>query len=555
MSGPVLVLNTTTKRETGRKAQLGNISAAKTVADVVRTSLGPKAMLKMILSMSGSIVLTSDGNAILRELDVTHPSAKAMIDLSRAQDEEVGDGTTSVIILAGEILAVAEPWLLKGLHPRVIIAGFTRALNDALAHLKANAVTVDLNNRADLLQTVRNCLGTKLLSSFFPPSMSELALDAALLVAQDADGRKDVDIKRYVRIEKIPGGRIEDCTIIPGVVLNKDVVHAKMSRYIEKPRIIILDCNLEYKKGDNQTAIDVTKGEQWEQILQQEEDYIKNLVEHIAKLKPNLVCTEKGISDLAQHYFVKHGITALRRLKKTDNDRLARASGATVVNQPELLKESDVGTRALLFEVKKIGDEYYSFITCDKPKACTILLRGTAKDTLNEIERNLHDALAVAKNIITEPLLLPGGGASEMSVAAKLLEKSKSIPGVAQYPYAALAIALEVIPRTLIQNCGTNVVRTLTELRAKHASGKGAFYGVNGNTGKIIDMREINLLESYSVKVQTLKTAVEAACMLLRVDQIVSGLSQKGQGGGPAGPHEGNDDQPPPGMMGMGGME
>lgn len=524
----------------------------KTVADVIRTSLGPKAMLKMILSMSGSIVLTNDGNAILRELDVTHPSAKAMIDLSRAQDEEVGDGTTSVIILAGEILAMAEPWIVKGVHPRVIIAGFTKALNDALAYMKAIAVPVDLKNRAELLQTVRSCMGTKFITSFFPPFMSELALDAALTVAQDVDGgqRKDVDIKRYVRIEKIAGGRIEDCCIIPGVVLNKDVVHAKMSRYIEKPRIVILDCNLEYKKGDNQTSIDVSKAEQWEQVLQQEEDYIKNLVECIAKVKPHLVCTEKGISDLAQHYFVKHGITALRRLKKTDNDRLARASGATVVNQPELLKESDVGTRANLFEVKKIGDEYYSFITCDKPKACTILLRGTAKDTLNEIERNLHDALAVAKNIIVEPLLLPGGGAAEMAVATKLMETSKSIPGVAQYPYAALALALEVIPRTLIQNCGANVVRTLTQLRAKHAQGKNTNVGVNGETGEIIDMRDIHLLESYSVKIQTLKTAVEAACMLLRVDQIVSGLSQKGQGG-PAGPHEPSGDEAPAGMPGM----
>jgi T-complex protein 1 subunit gamma len=309
---------------------------------------------------------------------------------------------------------------------------------------------------------------------------------------------------------------------------------------------------LEYKKGDNQTSVDVTKAEHWEQILQQEEDYIKNLVENIAKLKPNLVVTEKGISDLAQHYFVKHGITALRRAKSTDTNRLARACGATIVNQPELLRESDVGTRALLFEIKKIGDEYYSFITCEKPKACTILLRGTAKDTLNEIERNLHDALAVARNIIIEPLLLPGGGAAEMSVSAKLMEKSKSIPGIAQYPYAALALALEVIPRTLIQNCGANVVRTLTQLRAKHAGGKNVTFGVDGETGVIRDMREINLLESYSVKIQTLKTAVEAACMLLRVDQVVSGLSKKGSGGGDGGAVAAapNEDAPPPGMMG-----
>lgn len=526
-----------------------NIILPKTVADVIRTSLGPKAMLKMILSMSGSIVLTNDGNAILRELDVTHPSAKAMIDLSRAQDEEVGDGTTSVIILTGEILSMAEPWIIKGVHPRVIISGYRKALEDALIHMKNIAVPIDTKNRQLMLQAVRSCLGTKFITSYYPPFMSELALDAVMIVAQEKDGYKEIDIKRYVRIEKIPGGRIEDSCIVPGVVLNKDVTHAQMSRRIEKPRIIILDCNLEYKKGDNQTNIEVTKAGQWERILQQEEDYIKNLVENIAKFKPNLVCTEKGISDLAQHYFVKHGITALRRLKKTDNDRLARSCGATVVNQPEQLKESDVGTRGILFEVKKIGDEYFSFITCENPKACTILLRGAGKDTLSEIERNLADALSSARNIILEPLLLPGGGATEMSVSSKLMEKCKSIPGVEQYPYSQIAIALEVIPRTLLQNCGANVVRLLTALRAKHANGEGQYWGIDGNIGTICDVRLLNLLESYSVKVQTIKTAIEAACMLLRVDQIVSGLSNKqNNGSGQAGPNEPSGDEVPPGM-------
>lgn len=530
---PILVLNTTTKRDTGRKAQLANIQAAKTVADVVRTCLGPKAMLKMILSMSGSILLTADGNSILREIDVTQPAAKSMIELSRAQDEEVGDGTTSVTILAGEILSMAEPWLEKNMHPRTIIMGYTRALQDALEYMKSIATPVDVNNKEQMLNIVKRCLGTKFVSGYFPPNMSEMALEAVRTVLVDADGRRDIDIKRFVRIEKIPGGTLEDSQLIPGVVLNKDVTHTGMKRRLENPRVVLLDCNLEYKKGENMTNIEVTRPEHWEEIMQQEEEYVKKMCDAILKVKPTLVLTEKGVSDLAQHYFVKAGVTVLRRLKKTDNDRVARTVGATIVHDPEDLKEADVGTKCDLFEIKKIGDEYFSFITSKEPKACTLLLRGAGKDILNEIERNLQDALHVARNVALEPMLLPGGGATEMSVATKLAEKAKSIAGVEQYPYAAVGQALEVIPRTLIQNCGANVVRTMTALRAKHAAGgaDSQLWGVDGERGVVRDMKEMGLLEPAAVKVQTIKTAIEAACMLLKVDDIVSGLSG-GKGGG-----------------------
>jgi T-complex protein 1 subunit gamma len=305
-----------------------------------------------------------------------------------------------------------------------------------------------------------------------------------------------------------------------------------MKRRIEKPRVILLDCNLEYKKGENMTNIEITRPEHWEEIMKQEEEHVKKQVDAILKFKPDLVLTEKGVSDLAQHFFVKAGVTCLRRLKKTDNDRIARAVGATIVHEAEDLREADVGTGCELFEIKKIGDEYFTFITGYKPKACTILLRGAGKDILNEIERNLQDALHVAKNVYLEPLLLPGGGATEMSTAVKLQELAKAIPGVEQYAYQSIGLALEVIPRTLIQNCGTNVVRTITQLRAKHAAGEGSSWGIDGDHGSVRDMKEMGLYEPYAVKVQTLKTAVEASCLLLKVDDIVSGLSQKGAGGG-----------------------
>jgi len=548
MQSPVLVLNASTKRETGREAQLNNIMAAKTVASVIRTCLGPRSMLKMILDPMGGIVLTNDGNAILREIDVVHPAAKSIIELSRAQDENVGDGTTSVVILAGEMLAVAEPFLEKQIHPTVIIRGFFRALEDATEFLDKFAVKLDPNSHADMLKVVRSCLSTKFVSRW-GDLMCNLALDAVQTVSLEHNGRKEVDIKRYAKVEKIPGGEIEESRVLKGVMLNKDVTHAKMRRRIENPRIILLDCPLEYKKGESQTTFDITNDTDFTALLKQEEEYVQKICNDIIKFKPDLVITEKGVSDLAQHFFVKHNITAIRRVRMSDNNRIARVSGATIVNRTEEIQESDVGTECGLFEIKKIGDEYFTFLTeCKNPKACTILLRGASKDVLNEIERNLADAMGVARNIVTDPRLVPGGGAIEMAVSQALVEKSKSIEGVEQYPYRAVAAALEVIPRTLIQNCGASVIRLLTDLRAKHASAgapqENRNWGVDGNKGVLVDMNSLGIWEPYSVKAQTFKTAIESACILLRVDDVVSGISKKKESshGPQGGPQQGMEE-------------
>jgi len=313
-------------------------------------------------------------------------------------------------------------------------------------------------------------------------------------------------------------------------MLNKDVTHPKMRRRIENPRIILLDCPLEFKNGESQTTFDITNDTDFSALLRQEEDYVQRICNDIIKFKPDLVITEKGVSDLAQHFFVKHNITAIRRVRMSDNNRIARVSVATIVNRTEEIQESDVGTECGLFEIKKIGDEYFTFLTeCKAPKACTILLRGASKDVLNEVERNLADAMGVARNIVTDPRLLPGGGAIEMAVSQALVEKSKSIEGVEQWPYRSVAHALEVIPRTLIQNCGASVIRQLTDLRAKHASApqENRNWGIDGNKGVITDMNTLGIWEPYAVKSQTFKTAIEAACILLRVDDVVSGISKK----------------------------
>jgi len=534
LRAPVVVLNTNVQRETGRQAQLSNIKAAKTIADVIRTCLGPRAMLTMVLDAMGGIVLTNDGNAILREIDVAHPAAKSMIELSRAQDENVGDGTTSVAILAGEMLAAAEPWLEKNIHPQVIIGAYKKALDDALEVMEKLSTPVDVNNRDEIIRIVKSTLGTKFISRW-ADLFCGIAADAVRTVYMETNGRKEIDIKHYIRIEKIPGGEVTDCKLIPGVILNKDVTHPKMRRRIENPRIILVDCPLEYKKAESQMDIVVTKEDQWTQILKQEEEYVAKLCYDILQFKPDLVITEKGLADYAQHIFVKHNVTALRRAKKTDSNRIARATGATICHRTDEIQESDVGTRCGLFDIQKIGDDYFAYITdCKEPKACTILLRGPNKDVLNEIERNLMDALAVARNILLEPRLVPGGGAIEMAMAQALNVKADSITGVQQLIYKSVAAALEIIPRTLAQNCGAKVVKTLTDLRAKHASDPVANYtfGIDGIKGHITDMKTLNVWDSYSVKSQTLKTAVESAVLLLRVDDVLSGLKKKQEGGG-----------------------
>jgi len=525
-----MVLNTNTKRESGRAAQLGNVAACRAVADIIRTTLGPRSMLKMLLDPMGGVLMTNDGNCILREVDVSHPAAKSMIELSRGQDEEVGDGTTSVIVLSGEMMIRAEPFLQRNMHPTQIVGGYNRAMQAALDKCEELTMTVDPSDPAQLRGMIQSCLGTKF-SSRWGTLVCDMALEATSMVQRDiGGGQKEIDIKRYIKTEKIPGGEFEDCRVLKGVMFNKDVTHSKMRRRIENPRVLLLDCPLEYKKTESNAQVELTKEEDWNAILEQEEQYIQNLCAQIVAFTPDIVITEKGLSDLAQHYFLKAGITAFRRLRKTDNNRVARACGATIVSRPDEISEEDVGTGCGLFEVRKIGDEYFAhFEECADPKACTVLLRGGSRDVLNELERNLQDAMQVARNIVFDPRMLPGGGATEMALSVALAESAAEVDGVQQWPYRAVAQAFEVIPRTLAQNCGADVVRLMTQLRAKHATAGNSTIGVDGCKGTLADMKDLGIWDPFSVKVQTIKTSIEAACMLLRIDDIVSGL-RKAQG-------------------------
>lgn len=542
---PLIILSKSVDREPGHNVQLQNINSAKMVADVIRTCLGPRSMLKMLMDPMGGIVLTNDGNAILREITVKHPAAKTMIEIARTQDEETGDGTTSVIILTGEIMAQAQQFLEQGMHPTTIIKAFRMALDNMIEWCQNKfSQEIDPTNTEKLSGVVKSCMSTKMLARYMDLAVS-IALNAVKTISINKNEYHEIDIKRYCRIEKIPGGTIEDSEVIKGVVLNKDIVHPKMKRRIEKPRIILLDCPLEYKKGESQTSLEIMKEMDFSHVLEQEEAAIKRQCEDIIKLKPDLVLTEKGISDLAQHYLIRAGITALRRLKKTDNNRLARVTGARIVNDTIDLREEDVGTQADLYEIRKIGDEYFTYITSPEATAVTIVLRGPSKEIINEVDRNIQDAVNCVRNVLLNPRIVPGAGALEMALSHELEISGMSIKGILQGPYKAVAKALQIIPRTLIQNCGASAIRQITSLSAKHAqSPENWTWGINGITGEVVDVRELGIWDPLSVRIQVLKTAIETSIMLLRIDDILSGIKKKSedQTGMPTGPIQPNAD-------------
>jgi T-complex protein 1 subunit gamma len=403
---------------------------------------------------------------------------------------------------------------LSHTHPHTIIIFYSQA------------ITVDLQDKNRMSMLVQSTIGTKF-SSRWNDKMVEMALEAVLTVSRPSTtGGKmtEVDIKRYAKVEKIPGGEITDCQVLKGVMFHKDVTHSKMRRTIQNPRILLLDSPLEYKKGESQTNMEITQEEDWNAMLKMEEEFVENMCMEIIAFRPDIVITEKGVSDLAQHYLQKANITAFRRLRKTDNNRIARAVGATIVSRTDEIQETDIGTHCGLFEMRKIGEEWFCFLVeCQDPKACTIVLRGGSKDVLNEIERNLDDAMKVVRNVVYQPKLLPGGGATEMAVAMGLRRAGTLVQGIQQGPFQAVGDAMEVIPRTLAQNCGVSVIRTVTALRAKHAAAYDAnpdgqcHVGINGTTGDIVDMEELGIWEPFSVKTQTIKTAIESACMILYV--------------------------------------
>lgn len=367
-----------------------------------------------------------------------HPAAKSVIELARVQDEEVGDGTTSVIIMTGELMMAARPFMEMNLHPTVVVSAYYKALEFAKKVLNDIARPIDITKDEEVIIALQSCIGTKF-ASRWGKLISNLTIKATkTILRQGTKNKLNLEIKRYARIEKIPGGTLEECEVLDGVMVNKDITHPKMRRQIRNPRIILLDCPLEYKKGESQTNMELKTENAMCEALEQEMEEIAHMCNNILKWKPDIVITEKGVSDLAQHFLLKGNVSCIRRIRKTDNVRIARVSGAKIVNRPEEIQECDVGTECGLFDIRKIGDDYFSFfVECKAPTACSILLRGASKDVLNEMERNLHDCLGVSKNIYTDPRMVPGGGASEMEISARLNEEASKSEGIEQLPYRA----------------------------------------------------------------------------------------------------------------------
>jgi len=539
---PIFILREGSQRTKGREAQNNNIMAAKAVAAAVRTTLGPKGMDKMLVDSLGDIVITNDGATILKEMDIEHPAAKMIVEVAKTQDDEVGDGTTTAAVLAGEFLKNAEELLEQGVHPTVIASGYRLASIKAREILKTLARPVTSNDRDLLLKIAATAItgkGAEASKDVF----ANLTVNAVLAVVDTENGKQKVDIDD-IKVEKKVGGSVEESVLIEGMVIDKERVHTNMPKVITDAKILLINEALEIKKTEVDAEISIKSPDQLQLFLDQEEQMIHDMVIKVINSGANVVFVQKGIDDIAQHYLAKAGIYAARRVKKSDMDKLARATGAKVLTSLKEINDSDLG-KAGLVEEKKIGDESMTYITeCHNPKAVSIILRGGTEHVADEAERALHDALRVVGVAIEDETLVAGGGSPEVELALRLREYASTLKGREQLAVAKFADALEVIPRTLAENAGLDPIDMLVEMRSQHEKGNKTA-GLNVFTGKVVDMWKEGVVEPLRVKTQAISSGTEAATMILRIDDVLS--SKSGGGGMPPGG--------PGGMGGMGGME
>ena len=534
---PVIILKEGTSRNRGRDAQRGNILAAKIIAETVRTSLGPRGMDKMLVDSFGDVTITNDGATILDEMEVQHPAAKMMVEVAKTQDDEVGDGTTTSVVVAGELLKKAEELIDKDVHPTVIVDGYRQASTRALEILQEIALKADPSDKQILRRVAEVSLASKLLAEH-KESMAELAVNAVLQVAEKTPGGFNVDIED-IKVEKKPGESLTDTELIKGIVLDKEVVHPGMPKRIEEAKIALVDLPLEVEKTEFDAKINIENPDQMKAFLDEEENMLKNMVDKIADTGANVLLCEKGIDDVAQHYLAKDGILAVRRVKQSDIEKLVKATGAKVISNLDDLKSSDLGY-AKIVEEKKVADDKMVFIEgCKNPKAVTILVRGGSERLVDEAERSLHDALCVVRDVIREPLVVAGGGAPEAEMARRLREHSQKLSGKEQLAVIAFADALETVPMALAENAGLEPIDIMVQLRAAHEKGQ-IWAGVNIEDGKVSNLEEKGILEPLSVKAQVIKSATEAAGMILKIDDVIAAAKSK-EGKGPAGPKDEGD--------------
>lgn len=544
---PIFILREGSQRTKGREAQNNNIMAAKAVAAAVRTTLGPKGMDKMLVDSMGDIVITNDGATILKEMDIEHPAAKMIVEVAKTQDDEVGDGTTTAAVLAGEFLKNAEELLEMGVHPTVIASGYRLASIKAKEILQTLAKKVT-NEDKDLLLKIAATAITGKGAESSKDVFTNLTVNAVLAVVDSENGKKKVDVDD-IKVEKKVGGSVEDSELIEGMVIDKERVHTNMPKKITDARILLINEALEIKKTEVDAEISIKSPDQLQLFLDQEEQMIHDMVTKVINSGANVLFVQKGIDDIAQHYLAKAGIYAARRVKKSDMDKLARATGAKILTSLKEITDSDLG-KAGIVEEKKIGDEAMTYITeCHNPKAVSIILRGGTEHVADEAERALHDALRVVGVAIEDETLVAGGGSPEIELALRLREYASTLKGREQLAVAKFSEALEVIPRTLAENAGLDPINMLVEMRSQHEKGNKTA-GLNVFTGKVVDMWKEGVVEPLRVKTQAISSGTEAATMILRIDDVLSSKSTPGGGMPPGGMGGGMGD-----MGGMGGMD
>jgi thermosome len=525
---PILILKEGTTQTKGREAQKNNITAAKIVAEMVRTSLGPRGMDKMMVSSFGDVTITNDGATILKEMDVQHPAAKMLVETAKAIDQEVGDGTTSVVVLAGALLERAELLIDKNVHPTMIVDGYAKAAEKAIELCEEIAESVSPNDKKILKKVAMTAMASKLVSEN-KDYLADLAVDAVLQIAQKADGEYKVDIKD-IKVEKKSGASLTDTELIRGVAIDKEVVHAGMPKRVEKAKIALLNCPLEIEKTEFDAKINIESPEQMKAFLDEEAKMLKEMVDKIKKAGANVVLCQKGIDDVAQHFLARAGILAARRIKESDMEKLAKATGGRIVTNIDMLTSEDLGVSEVV-EEKKVGGDKWIFIQgCKNPRSLTILVRGGTDRVVDEAERSINDAISVVRDVVQKPKIVAGGGALEAEVACKLRAWAQTLSGREQLAALDFADALEAIPLTLAENAGLDPIDVQVELRAKHEKGE-KWAGIDAFEGKIKDMYKKDIFEPVAVKEQVIKSAYEAASMILRIDDVIAASRTKGAEG------------------------
>jgi thermosome len=536
---PVLILKEGTGRRRGREAQRNNITAARIIGEVLRTTLGPRGMDKMLIDSLGDITITNDGAAILDDVEVEHPAAKMMVEVAKTQDDMVGDGTTTAVVLAGELLKRAEDLLEQSIHPLIVVSGYRKAAQKAVEILSQVSIPVDIDDRATLRKVALTSMGSKAVGAA-KETLADIAIDSVKQIAEKRGDRWIADID-HIQITKKEGKSLFDSQLVQGIIIDKEVVHTGMPKAITKANIALLDSPLEVEKTEISAEIRIKDPTQMQAFLDQETRMLQDMVKKIAASGANVLFCQKGIDDMAQHFLAKKGVLAARRVKQSDMEKLARATGGKIVSKLEDLSSKDLGIAGSV-EERKVGDDKMIFVEkCKTPHSVAILIRAGLERMVDEAERAMHDALSVVSDVIENNRIVPGGGAIEAELSKEIREYAGQVGGREQLAIEAFADSLEVVPRTLAENAGLEPIDILVNLKAAHKKQRGQLKGVNVFTGKIDNMKRSGVIEPMIVKEQAIKSATEAASMILRIDDVIAATKPK-EGKGPGGMPEGDEE-------------